>query len=474
MRITQLGHASLYIETADVRVLMDPVLIDPHQEGLLEVFPRREVRWERLPPFEILFISHQHLDHFDIATLARLPRDAQVIIPEDPLMISAFEALGFKSVVCIRDYYTFQVGRSRFLVTPSEATHPEHGLLISDPDGTFWNQVDTILNAGQLDRVLAQFPTIDLMLATWQPMMELEWQYNRPLNFPWNSYGKLLEITRQIRPRALAPGSNGYRYAGSSSWLNQVVFPQTRERYLADMETMIPALKGRTFEFDPGDVLELRAGEPTLHRRASNFITSAARDPYELEFKPATAQRPLRDISGENEAELRAAVAEFVERLFPEHLRSHPLLFRNHKDWRVIYQLEVAYAQRAEHWWCDFSASEVRFQAGRNPLANLSCGITASGLAGLLKGTCGWDRVALAGQFYQLHCVYGLWENGLVLPAVAISNPLHLIFFDEDVTERLIQSQIAAHRRAAAPRGALPQPALRSTQKERRTHNAKA
>jgi hypothetical protein len=117
-------------------------------------------------------------------------------------------------------------------------------------------------------------------------------------------------------------------------------------------------------------------------------------------------------------------------------------LFRNHRDWGMIYQLEIAAAEDSEYWWCDFSAPEIKLQRGRNPLANFSCGITASGLVGMINGTRGWDSVAMAGNFYQIHRLYGVWERGIVLPAVALSNPLHLIFLDADITERLVQNEI--------------------------------
>lgn len=443
MRITQLGHASLYVETADVRILIDPVLIDPHQEGLFDIFPKRTVRWEALPPFEILFISHNHLDHFDVATLARLPRDVQVVIADDALLVQAFDALGYKTVECVRSFSTFAVDHTRFLVTPSEGPIPEHGLLISDPDGTFWNQVDTVLSAAQIDLVLSQSNRVDLLLATWQPMLELALQHNQPVAFPWMEYGRLLSNAARVQPRALAPGSNGFRYTGDAGWLNHVVFPQSRERFLADVVSMIPDLEGRAFAFDPGDTLELRDGETIFHHRASTFVTSDGRDPFELEFSPATAQRPLRESQEADDDPNLYAVHQLVQKTLPDFIRNNAYLFRSHRDWSVIYQLEVAGTQGSEYWWCDFSKPDPRFERGRTPLANFVSGITASGLTGLINGTCGWDRVMLSGDFYQLHKVYGVWKNGMVLPThVEILNPLSLIFSNKAAFEAVIRNQL--------------------------------
>ena len=442
MRITHLGHASLYVETANIRLLIDPVLIDPHQEGFLEVFPRREVSWEHLPPFEMLFVSHRHLDHFDIATLARLPREVQVIIPDDPLIAQAFDQLGYTAVRRVHDFFAFRIDETFFLITPSQADLAEHGILINDPDGTFWNQVDTVLTPAQIDRVLAQAPAVDLLFAPWQPMLEQAWQHNEPLSFPYDEYGRLLQAVGRVRPRALVPGANGFRYRGHSSWMNQVVFPQSRERFVADALEMLPALTGRIYEADAGDVLELRGGETTFHARRSPFVTSEERDASVIEFAPATAQRPLRDEAGD--AQQHASVEEFVRSLFPAFVREQPALFRSHREWGIIFQMEIAGAVESEHWWCDFRESPVELHRGRNPLANFCCGITATNLDGLLRGRCGWDRAAFSGDFYQHHRIYGVWERGIVIPhGVALANPLYLIFAGEEVLAALLRKQLA-------------------------------
>lgn len=52
MEIHMIGHASLFIKTKDCRILMDPVLWDPHQEGLFDICPKREVIHEQLPEFD--------------------------------------------------------------------------------------------------------------------------------------------------------------------------------------------------------------------------------------------------------------------------------------------------------------------------------------------------------------------------------------------------------------------------------------
>jgi L-ascorbate metabolism protein UlaG (beta-lactamase superfamily) len=76
--VSYLGHASVLLELAGARFLTDPVLRD--RLGLL----RR--RAPPVPPrafasIDAVLISHLHLDHLDLPSLRRLPRDVPVLVP---------------------------------------------------------------------------------------------------------------------------------------------------------------------------------------------------------------------------------------------------------------------------------------------------------------------------------------------------------------------------------------------------------
>ena len=78
MKITLLGHASLLVEMQGTTCLMDPVFHDPFEEGAVTSCPRRTVYSERLPPIDVLIVSHRHPYHFDLSSLAAVPRDCDV------------------------------------------------------------------------------------------------------------------------------------------------------------------------------------------------------------------------------------------------------------------------------------------------------------------------------------------------------------------------------------------------------------
>ena len=74
--VTWLGHATALIESGDARLLTDPVLrkVVGHLWRHADTPPIPE----RL---DAILLSHAHRDHFDVRTLAQIPKDVPVVVP---------------------------------------------------------------------------------------------------------------------------------------------------------------------------------------------------------------------------------------------------------------------------------------------------------------------------------------------------------------------------------------------------------
>jgi len=137
MEIHMIGHASIFVETQDCKILIDPVLWGSFSEGIEDVCPRREVIHERLPEFDLLIISHRHLDHFDIRSLAYLPKTVDILISKDKLLETCLRKLGYSQIYPLEDFSKVKVGSTSLLTTRSENRVPEYGIVIADPSGVF-------------------------------------------------------------------------------------------------------------------------------------------------------------------------------------------------------------------------------------------------------------------------------------------------------------------------------------------------
>jgi L-ascorbate metabolism protein UlaG (beta-lactamase superfamily) len=78
LRVTLVNHATVLIQVAGINILTDPIWSE-RTSPFRWAGPRRYhapgVRFEDLPPIDVVLVSHNHWDHLDLPTLQRLARE---------------------------------------------------------------------------------------------------------------------------------------------------------------------------------------------------------------------------------------------------------------------------------------------------------------------------------------------------------------------------------------------------------------
>ncbi|HHZ10843.1 MAG TPA: MBL fold metallo-hydrolase [Rhizobiales bacterium] len=78
LRLTMVGHSTMLIQTGGANILTDPVW-SARVSPVRFAGPRRVsdpgIRFEDLPPIDVVLLSHNHYDHLDAQTLRRLGRE---------------------------------------------------------------------------------------------------------------------------------------------------------------------------------------------------------------------------------------------------------------------------------------------------------------------------------------------------------------------------------------------------------------
>lgn len=78
LRVSNVGHVTFLIQTEGLNILTDPVWSE-RASPVSFAGPKRVIdpgiKFEELPPIDIVWISHNHYDHLDIATIKRLWQD---------------------------------------------------------------------------------------------------------------------------------------------------------------------------------------------------------------------------------------------------------------------------------------------------------------------------------------------------------------------------------------------------------------
>jgi L-ascorbate metabolism protein UlaG (beta-lactamase superfamily) len=98
-----LGHATVLMNLRGIRVLTDPALRARVgiRVGPMTLGPKRYVapalRVRDLPPVDLVLLTHAHMDHLDLGTLRRLPRNVTVVTAR--ATADLVQPLGFREVV---------------------------------------------------------------------------------------------------------------------------------------------------------------------------------------------------------------------------------------------------------------------------------------------------------------------------------------------------------------------------------------
>ncbi|NDB26543.1 MAG: (2Fe-2S)-binding protein [Actinobacteria bacterium] len=184
MRATSLGHAGIFVESGNSRILCDPWFV-PAFFGSWFVFPRNDqLDIELLKKIESpthLYISHIHGDHLDEAFLAdHVSRDAVVLLPDFPSreLERKLTSLGFTNFIKTENGKELALDSETKIAIHVETSITDgpggdSALVVSDKTARLVNQNDC--RTGDLESLLSHGP-IDLHWlqfsgAIWYPMV---------------------------------------------------------------------------------------------------------------------------------------------------------------------------------------------------------------------------------------------------------------------------------------------------------------
>ncbi|MEM6293113.1 MAG: MBL fold metallo-hydrolase [Myxococcota bacterium] len=433
-----LGHASVLARTEDACVLFDPLLYGEHHEGLYDVYPRRSLDTQKLPPLDAVVVSHAHLDHFDLPSLALVPRATPMLIADDREIESCLHGLGFHHVHKATNGSPVEVGDLTVTPTPAAVGAPEHGFLLQCGGTTIWNLVDTFPELSTIDRLMEEIGSVDLLIAPWQPLHDTGAVSGVAPHFPHAMYDRILRMIARIQPKALVPGACGFSACGAAAWQNHTMFPQSREAFMRDVQQLCPELE-TIIPLEPGDAISVTERGISIERELVASISDC--EPYRWEeraFEPlANLGAPLRER--EEAATLEAcepAVRALVEEELPSFVGDHLRQFREHARWGVVQQLDVCFFDgRTRSWTLEFSESGLRVEAGASPLRQGFVQVTASLLIGLVAGTTSWAFAELSGDLRRYDFTYTIGPRGLEVPRIHLQDPLSAMLSGADARE---------------------------------------
>jgi L-ascorbate metabolism protein UlaG (beta-lactamase superfamily) len=132
LKITKIGHSTMLIELAGVKILTDPWFTDPIL-GIVTHSRAIGMDVESVPELDLILISHGHFDHCDLKAIAKLNKSATVIVPEDKTA-ARIRKLGYSEVAALSPWESRLVSGACITALPADHPTPECTYVVSSGD----------------------------------------------------------------------------------------------------------------------------------------------------------------------------------------------------------------------------------------------------------------------------------------------------------------------------------------------------
>mgnify|MGYP000279364717 CR=1 FL=1 len=365
----------LCVETIDLRVLIDPCFSNDLLNGVLVYNPGRKLAVEKMPIPDILVVTHGHFDHLHWQSLAQLPHDLPLLTSNDPPVIRQLQTAGFTNVIVCEPWQTIELGKTRFIATPSEHDEAEIGLLIEDGESRFWHMVDSEVSPSVGEYLANTYGAPDLVSAKHQPAVSAMMGYvkNMGSEFDKSELVSWLEAACICNPGLVFPYAAGICYGDRHQWFNRYAFPLTAAEIVRLLQRRLGSEERATVVM-PGDVIELRSGQPPQkHSQASSFVSLVEVAPVKWEpidintLAGVETEIERLDLQQRVESVLAQPLALWLQRQMK--LGNNPIA--DFKTQEVVLQLTIhTGAEQRLEYTIDFRGDDYAATAGAHPEAN--------------------------------------------------------------------------------------------------------
>jgi Beta-lactamase superfamily domain len=335
---TFLGHQGWMFQSKRSCILVDPLLCEEfgHAHALdYRVHPPRVWTPAAFPAVDAVVLTHEHDDHFDIPSLAKLDRAIPIFLSSRSSSAARqiLGEMGFQ-VHPLVPGRTSQLGDLELSPFPGDHVSVDCGdewdtlpFIVVDTagSGSFFSMVDITLTEQHIKWAHSRAPRP--VLVGWTNNA-LDWSHMADFMttrvdatqecFTKMGVGHKLIVVKWGTPAAMLMCAGGFAFHGDRSWLNQRVFCVDNEAVCQMLGKVYPAEQfhatrpGQTFVMEGQRLKDVRASAPFLTTAPSGSWPSRARSDAEAaspDYGPATGRR---ELDGREHEQLRRGLDELA------------------------------------------------------------------------------------------------------------------------------------------------------------------
>ena len=398
MQVTYLGHAAILLQGGGTSLVMDPWLEDPAYCNSWFHYPPLELGIDDIQPVEWVWCSHDHPDHFDPKTLAKLPRDQKFLVPQfaSGRLMRGLRNEGFTNLVPLEFGVPMRLGDDfEVLCLRTDLVWEDSAIIVRSGGTTLFNMNDCKLG-DELLRQIGEEHQPDIAFVP----------FSGAIHFP-TCYGysreEMAELCRGRRQghldafvhriellcakRAVPFAGNFALLQRDQVWMNEPALNNinTPDEAAALLADKLPDVEG--LQMNPGDRWSVEEGLTRL-KPAPDFSKK-----MEQVEALAAELAPKIDALRDAEAPARPGLRDHVEKYFRRIANRHPEICG-----RIAAR--VVLDARGDHggcWCLDFSDDGLTVtDCTESDPWNMWMTLPAPMLQLALDGAVCWDELAIS------------------------------------------------------------------------------
>ena len=235
MRVTYYGQACTLTEAGGLKIVTDPWLTEGAYQGTwfhTHVLADAGITPETFPKdIDYLFLSHEHQDHMDVATLKHFPRETPILVCRypSPKFRDYLKSLGFTNIREFPSGESIDLGNGVSATIFNTVEYTNDSAILIEHDGVrLFNETDCKLSYSDLQKIGNLGIDIGFYMfsgANWYPMM---------YDYPADTMRELIRRRRKsllhgfvqrvklTKPRIAVPAAGPCTVLDSSLlWMNQ-------------------------------------------------------------------------------------------------------------------------------------------------------------------------------------------------------------------------------------------------------------